>query len=217
VIGMDCSGYLSLAMMNAGMRFSPNKRPTFLGTWQIAQLSQAGKDSCMQESPLIPVETALQPGDLFVVPGTHMVLIDSVGGDPFGLSHFQTQEDCAAMTPADWDFRILHSSSKATAVGLSRMEGSEYFLNAPEVVGPMLARALEICRQNKPSTLSEPSQSADSPISSKTPPLARFGGSILRHVPPARSECWMPAAERTSLGKGDDCLGACDLTLEGAR
>ena len=215
VVGMDCSGYLSLAMMNAGMRFSPNKKPGFMSTWQMAQLGQAGKESCMEESPLTPMESALQPGDIFVVPGSHMVLIDSVGPDPFGLSHFQTQEECSAMTPADWDFRILHSSSKATAVGPSRMEGSEYFLNAPEVVGPMLARALEICRRSKPSILK--SSSLKSIETTQGSPLNQFGGSILRHAPPARTECWMPVGEKTTLGKAEECLGTCDLRQEGAR
>jgi hypothetical protein len=94
--GIDCSAYVTEAMNLTGARAYPDKNLSSggLGTaqfWTLGDTDDSGdpKD-CFER---IIGEAGLKSGDLIVAPNSHIVMIDTVGKDPFGIEALLAKKD----------------------------------------------------------------------------------------------------------------------------
>ena len=94
--GIDCSAFVSEAMNIVGARVVPGENMSSggLGTsqfWQLGATDASGhaKD-CFSR---VIEQTGFRPGDLIVAPGKHVVMVDTVGDDPFGIQGLFSKSD----------------------------------------------------------------------------------------------------------------------------
>ena len=86
--GIDCSGYAAEAMTIAGLRVKPFKKLSVdsMGSgdfWDLGNKTSSGEDAdCFKRVIGTP---GISSGDLIVAGGSHVVIVDTVGRDPFGI------------------------------------------------------------------------------------------------------------------------------------
>jgi hypothetical protein len=86
VSGVDCSFFVFQSMGRAGLNYYPGKPSAYQSTNGLATLGEKTKSGERRDC-FDRVETSggIQSGDLLVVSGVHVVMIDTVGPDPFGI------------------------------------------------------------------------------------------------------------------------------------
>lgn len=128
VLGIDCSGYVFTALAVAGLRVAPGKNMKAVGVHGINSRAFLSPDSnglsCLAKVKM-GVTGTLKQGDIAAV-GGHVLMIDSVGADPLGILDARTTQECEAITPADFDFVVVQSSSTKNGIGLNKFEARGY-------------------------------------------------------------------------------------------
>lgn len=96
--GLDCSGFTYAVFNNAKLRVTNDLTltPSFETADNTPARSYMNLDekSCFNEIMYSPkMNDQLKSGDV-IVWKTHIILIDTVGSDPFGISHIKRRKDC---------------------------------------------------------------------------------------------------------------------------
>jgi hypothetical protein len=88
----------------------------------------------------------LRPGDLIASSG-HVVLVDSVGADPFGVGSISKESDCVVskMSSDRFDFVISQSSPSKGAIGINRMVAADYFATSSTMREGLKYYAVSAC------------------------------------------------------------------------
>jgi cell wall-associated NlpC family hydrolase len=131
VLGIDCSGFIYTSLAAAGLKVKKSGRLKAIGVLGISSNMlfdpQANGLTCLDEINFLQPKN-IQPGDLLVEHG-HVVMIDRVGVDPFGLSQMANINDCTPgkINIANFDFVINQSSPVNGGLGMNRYLASDYF------------------------------------------------------------------------------------------
>lgn len=135
VLGTDCSGFIYSALATAGLRIAPGRTMKASGVNGISSRMyvepQKNGLSCMAKITVTP-KTDLKAGDIAAVPG-HVVMVDSVGSDPFGLNGIKTEEGCKAVAAKNFDFVIIQSSPSKNATGINRYQAKDYLYESDKM------------------------------------------------------------------------------------
>jgi len=104
--GLDCSAFVSAALGMRGLRFYPGTDNNGMGFGTAGYSSLGKKDAngkpidCFDE----PIAfNGIQAGDLLVAPNNHIVMIDTVGVDPYGINGILSQARSAKTDSAQAD------------------------------------------------------------------------------------------------------------------
>lgn len=128
VLGIDCSGFVFTSMAAAGLKLQAGRSLKASDSWAWGSTSyvepQKNGLTCLAKISVSPA-TSLKAGDIVAVQG-HVILIDKVGADPFGIAGARTEKDCAAVTSQGFDFIIAQSSPSVGAVGINHFEAKDY-------------------------------------------------------------------------------------------
>lgn len=128
VLGIDCSGFVFTAMATAGLKLQSGRALRAVDSWAWGSTSYVEPSNngltCLAKISVSPTST-MQAGDIVAVQG-HVILIDKVGADPFGIGNAKTEKDCAALNASGFDFIVAQSSPSAGAVGINRFEAKDY-------------------------------------------------------------------------------------------
>jgi hypothetical protein len=128
VLGIDCSGYVYTALAAAGLRLSASKQLKASDVYGISSTMflepEANKLTCLQKITVTPNQN-LKAGDIAAIQG-HVVMVDSVGADPFGIRNASSAADCANLSAKNFDFVIIQSSNSKEGIGINRFKASEY-------------------------------------------------------------------------------------------
>ncbi|WP_413291475.1 hypothetical protein [Bdellovibrio sp. HCB337] len=147
VLGMDCSGYIYSALATAGLRLKPGTNMKASGVSGISSTMyvepQKNGLSCLAKITLTPTSN-LKAGDIVAVPG-HVLMIDSVGNDPFGLNGAKTTEDCEKLSVSNYDFVVIQSSPSKNAVGMNRYQARNYLPEAEKMKAGLERYAYYAC------------------------------------------------------------------------
>ncbi len=68
---------------------------------------------------------SIKPGDIAGVRG-HVVMIDKVGTDPFGLKKISSVAQCSTISPANFDFTVTQSSPSKNGIGINKYIIKDY-------------------------------------------------------------------------------------------
>ena len=135
VLGIDCSGFIYTALAAAGLRLSPGKNIKAIGVLGVNSAMyiepQNNGMSCLQKITLSPKDN-LRAGDIVAVQG-HVLMIDSVGSDPFGLNTVKSASQCASLTAKDFDFVVAQSSPSKNGIGINRYEAKDYLYESDKM------------------------------------------------------------------------------------
>lgn len=191
VLGIDCSGYVFSALAASGLRVSPSKRltaslvhginarmymePVANGLSCLAPVALKGKD-------------VLRNGDI-LASGGHIVMVDRVGADPFGVFRFKSSSDCRAenISSKNFDFEVLQSAPVKNGIGIDRMKAADYFASSSDMKTALVQYAIAACQSNL------------GQASTPKPASAR----LVRHK--LTEEC----KDRPVRLEGESCINAC--------
>ncbi len=126
-LGIDCSAYVSSAIAAAGFRYKPGIDNKAVFVRQSSEQFISAKNSgfsCFDNITLTKTET-IKPGDIAGVHG-HVVMVDKVGADPFGIKKLTSVSQCATIDITNFDFTISQSSPIKNGMGIDKMIAKDY-------------------------------------------------------------------------------------------
>jgi len=195
-LGVDCSGFVTTSVLAGGLRLKQNvssKPPQSGGVNAAMYANPAGNGlSCFERVASHPTQN-LRSGDLIANTG-HVVMVDQVGADPFGIAGAKTATACDQVTAARFSFTIIQSSPSKGGIGMNRYRAADYLAGSSSMRSGLEAYARSFCRVrlglDSPSTLAS---------SSKAVVVRHIGG-------PACTDSRIPLA-------GEACLRSCAPVL----
>ena len=146
VLGMDCSGFVLSALARAGLRVKKNKPMkgsyvSGISSWLLRDRSNGlnclSKISFLDRNPL-------RAGDIIASHG-HVVIVDQVGQDPFGLKEIKSKTRCSALSENHFNFSIIQSSSEFNGMGINRIHIKN--VTHPQLIRGLKQMASELCYQ----------------------------------------------------------------------
>lgn len=193
VLGIDCSAFVFSALATAGLKMDPDPAKVLKADLVQGIGSSAFKEPqsnglrCLNKISVSAAQSIL-PGDIVAING-HVVMIDTVGADPFGLGKITQLSDCtAAKLPVSrFDFGIAQSAPVKNGIGINRYKASEYVATSSTFTAGLQAYAVAACK-------------------------AKFGGSaainspnlsVVRHA--KTPECMTEPLQLNN----DDCISSC--------
>lgn len=144
-LGTDCSGYVFTAYATAGLKMrsdQPLKALQVFGISAGMMKNPSGNGlNCLEKT-----YGDLKPGDIIASSG-HVVMVDEVGPDPFGVAHIGSASECTTsrMSHERFDFVISQSSPSKGAIGINRMLASDYFATSTTMREGLKDYAVSAC------------------------------------------------------------------------
>ena len=150
VLGIDCSAYVFSSLMAAGLKTDPSRE--MKGSLVLAYGSGAFKEpqsnnmKCLQKISVTKT-ASIAAGDIVAING-HVVMIDEVGADPFGLKKITKSADCttAKLSAKNFDFVIAQSSPSKSGIGINRFAARDYLDTSTTIKLGLQAYAVAACR-----------------------------------------------------------------------
>jgi len=128
VLGIDCSGYVFTSMATAGLRLKAGRALKASDSWAWGSSSyvepQDNGLTCLNKISVSPAST-MKAGDIVAVYG-HVLLIDKVGTDPFGVASAKTESDCSKITSDRFDFVVAQSAPSKGGIGINYYHARDY-------------------------------------------------------------------------------------------
>ncbi len=163
-LGVDCSGFVTTAVLTAGLRLKQNvsnKAPQSGGV-NAAMYTNPSANGLTCFARLTSTKTEeIRSGDVIASTG-HVVMVDKVKDDPFGIAAAKTAADCDRASVSNFRFTIIQSSPSKSGIGMNRYLASEYFAGTTGMKTGMTAYARSFCRVrlglDPPTTLANTTQ-----------------------------------------------------------
>lgn len=194
VLGIDCSGYVFTAMATAGLRLKEGRPLKASDSWAWGSTSyvepQNNGLTCLNKISVTPA-ASLRAGDIVAVQG-HVILIDKVGEDPFGVLSIKSESDCTKITSDRFNFTVAQSSPSKGGIGINYYEARDYLPTSSKMKAGLEKYAYYSCLarlKNK----------------SYTPNLGTL--SVVRHK--GTSECMAPRVKMAREG----CIQSCSSLI----
>lgn len=145
-LGVDCSAFISTALATAGLRYSSkvDNKPIFIRQTSAKFINPKSVGwSCFDRIKLTPEKNIL-PGDIMAIRG-HVVMIDEVPDDPFGIKNIVSRRDCDHLSYQNFNFVILQSSPSKGSIGINRFQAKDYLAESTSMRNGFLAYAKFAC------------------------------------------------------------------------
>jgi hypothetical protein len=151
-LGVDCSGFVVTAHLVGGLKVKSDApaRPGFVMEIAARMIkdpqSSSGKFDCLKHVD-VTSSSSIKAGDMIASEG-HVVMVDSVGPDPFGINNIASAAQCtsANVSASRFNFTIMHSSPTKGAIGIYRVKASSYFPGQSDMRTALEAYAVGACK-----------------------------------------------------------------------
>lgn len=126
-LGIDCSAFVSTAVAAAGQLFKLGTKNKSVYTRFVSRdyINPSVSGWSCYESVKVSDSGSIEEGDIAAVKG-HVVMIDEVGADPFGLDRISNINGCSSISYRDFDFSVIQSSPSKGSIGINRYESRAY-------------------------------------------------------------------------------------------
>lgn len=143
-LGIDCSAYISAAVAKAGNLYKPGSTNKPYYTRNNSTAFVKSSSWTCYDSIKVTGQNTIQPGDILAIIG-HVVMIDEVGADPFGLRFISAKNQCSSINYKNFDFAVIQSSPSKGSVGINRYEAKDYFGESSKMRTAIVAYAKRAC------------------------------------------------------------------------
>jgi hypothetical protein len=151
-LGIDCSAYVFSALAVAGLKMDPSATKPLKADLVHGIGSRAFKEPqanglrCLEKIE-VSADKSILPGDIVAING-HVVMVDQVGDDPFGIDGIQDGASCtAANIPISrFDFIIAQSSPVKNGIGINRYRAKDYLTTSNTFKDGLTRYAVAACR-----------------------------------------------------------------------
>ena len=189
VLGVDCSGFIGSVLSAVGARYAPgiDNKPVYINQKSNKFINaKTSGFKCFENISVKSGET-IKPGDIAAVEG-HVLMVNSIGADPFGLKKVSSQSKCSQMTIGNFDFVLAQSSPSKNGMGINKFIAKDYLNGSDKMGNLFLDMAKASCQ-------------AAFTLKTVTPSFQGYG--IIRHK--GTSECM---ATKATLAR-QACVSAC--------
>lgn len=191
VLGMDCSALVSSAAAVGGLRYKPgvDNKAIFIrqSSGKFIDATSSGF-TCYKNITVSKSET-IKPGDIAAVNG-HVVMVDTVGADPFGLKKLTSVSQCSSLNVNNFDFVVAQSSPSKNGIGINRFVAKDYLPESAKMKALFVGIGAAACKAYFNNT-------------SSTPKSSEWG--IIRHK--GTTECLAPKIQMAN----QSCVSSCQL------
>lgn len=146
-LGVDCSAYVSASIAAGGLRYKPGTENKAIYIRQNSSkfINAASSGfTCFNNATMTPTQSIVA-GDIVGVSG-HVVIVDKVGADPFGLKKLKSASDCNSMSISNFDFTVSQSSPSKNGVGLNKYIAKDYLRESTKMTTAFLGFAKAACQ-----------------------------------------------------------------------
>ncbi len=145
-LGVDCSAYISSAIAVAGLRYKPNVNNKTIFIRQTSDkfidAAQSGF-TCFKNITLTP-QNSVQAGDVVGVHG-HVVTIDTVSADPFGLKLLKSAKECRSLNYKNFEIIITQSSPSKNGIGINKYAVRDYLDESSKMRNAFVGMGEQAC------------------------------------------------------------------------
>ncbi len=188
-LGIDCSAFVSAGLASSGLLYVKNTQNKAVykryATKDFVN-PEASNWSCFSRIN-VSGSGGLRPGDLATIRG-HIVAIDQVGNDPFGIQEITSLSQCDAIDGRKFDFVVIQSSPSKNSIGIHRHRAYDYLSGEATMKKLFVDYAKAACKARLNGTTVKPMLS---------------DMSIIRHL--GTPEC---LAQRVQL-VNESCIASC--------
>jgi hypothetical protein len=132
VLGFDCSAFVFSSLAVAGLKLDPDPKKPLKASLVNGVGSSMFKEPqsnglrCLDKIS-VSKSVSILPGDIIAING-HVVMIDAIGADPFGLNKIAQSADCtsAKLPYTSFDFTIAQSAPVKEGMGINRYLAKDY-------------------------------------------------------------------------------------------
>ena len=146
-LGIDCSAYMGTSLAASGTLYkaSSANRPTYTRfvSRDFINASQSGW-SCFDNVKVTDSST-IQTGDIGAVHG-HVVMVDQLGADPFGLRLITKASDCDSLDSKNFDFSVIQSSASKEHLGINRYVAKDFVETEKRMMDLFVGYAKQACK-----------------------------------------------------------------------
>jgi hypothetical protein len=189
VLGVDCSGFVASVLSAIGARYAPgsDNKPVYVNQKSDKFIDAKSSGFKCFDNISLNSKDSIKPGDIAAIKG-HVVIVDSIGADPFGLKRISSSSKCNQVSLEFFDFVIAQSSPSKNGIGINKFKASHYLKDSPEMAALFLDMAKASCQ-------------AVFTLKTITPKFVDYG--IIRHK--GTKDCMAP---KVALAK-QACVSAC--------
>lgn len=147
VLGVDCSAYVSSAIAAGGLRYKPGVENKAVFIRQSSKKFINAKSSgftCFSNVTATPTK-GMAAGDIVAVSG-HVVIVDKVGADPFGIKRLKSINDCSSLDSKYFDFVVSQSSPSKNGIGLNRYVAKDYLKESSKMMEAFKGIGKAVCQ-----------------------------------------------------------------------
>ena len=146
-LGIDCSAFVSSAVGVAGLRYKPgtDNKPVYTRYTSRDFISATKSNWTCYENISVSKSNSIKSGDIVAVEG-HVVMVDTVGADPFGISKVSSSSGCDSLSYKNYDFAVIQSSPSKNSVGINRYRANVYLSESSKMQAVFGAYAKAQCR-----------------------------------------------------------------------
>ncbi len=126
-LGVDCSAFVSSAIAVVGMRYKPNldNKPIYTRQTSSKFIDAAQSGFTCFDNVTVTPKQSIVAGDILGISG-HVVIVDRVGKDPFGLASISKEADCSNLNYKNFDIVVAQSSPSKNGIGLNKFDVRNY-------------------------------------------------------------------------------------------
>ncbi len=191
VLGMDCSALVSAAAAAGGLRYKVgvDNKAIFIRQSSEKFINAAASGFTCYKNITVSPNESIKAGDIASVRG-HVVMIDRVGSDPFGLKKLSDISQCSNLDVKNFDFVVAQSSPSKNGIGINKFVAKDYLPESDKMKALFVGIGASACKAYFNKT-------------SSTPNNSEWG--IIRHK--GTTECLAPKIQMA----GQACVSQCQL------
>jgi hypothetical protein len=152
VLGIDCSAFVFSALAVSGLKMDPDPKKILKADLVHGIGSRAFKEPqsnglrCLAKIA-VTKNASIKAGDVVAING-HVVMVDHVGDDPFGLKKISSIADCRAekLPSSDFDFVLAQSSPSKSGIGINRFQARDYLKESSTYKDGLTKYAVAACK-----------------------------------------------------------------------
>lgn len=145
-LGIDCSAFISTATAVAGHLYNPSasESPHYRRFVARDFINPKISGWACYDSVTTAASVSIQSGDIAAT-NHHVVMVDQVGVDPFGLSKITSVDDCKTLSVAQFDFVVIQSSPEKGSIGINRFASKDYLTGSVSMANLFLGYGKAAC------------------------------------------------------------------------
>lgn len=145
-LGLDCSGYIAAGIAVGGLRYKPGlpAKPIYANQGASKYIDAAKSGFTCFENVTVTPKLSIKEGDIVGVSG-HVVTVDRIGADPFGLSLMKSAADCANINYKNFDIVVSQSSPSKNGIGINKYIVKDYVTESGKMQTAFVEMGKQAC------------------------------------------------------------------------